>query len=93
MSAEIERRMSWRSVSPFYADSMEVICGRDIWQRLTQSEWDALPWQDKPTSVIFTGDDRMDQYQTLRRWAETHEQPVRDVRLDERQPAEWTEVP
>lgn len=63
---------------------MEYTHGKGVWPRLTEAEWDALPdWHR--TTVVFVGNERMRQYHTLKRWAETHEQPIRNVTLEKRE--------
>jgi hypothetical protein len=55
--------------------------------------WDTV-WTE--TSRVFGDEpdsDGFDQYETLKRWAESGEEPVRNVKLEWRPVAEWEEVP
>ena len=52
------------------------------------------PWM--PTERIFTDaedTDGFDQFETLKRWAESGEEPVRNVKLEWRQPSVWELMP
>lgn len=86
-------RLQWRTIPSIVAAEMEDRYGRNVWKSLTDAMWEALPWAEKPTSVVFT-DGRFDQYTTLRRWADSHDQPIRDVVLEQREVPEsdtgWT---
>ena len=81
MSENVEYRLTFESISPFQADEMEQRHGKGVWPRLAEHAWDALSWR-KPTVKITT--DPWDQYRTLKRWADTHEQPIRNVILEQR---------
>lgn len=92
--SQMERRLTFTSINPLYASDMEAKYGKGVWLACPDDMWDGLPWST-PTVVMFVDDDRMDQYNTLKRWAETHEQPIRDVKLEERplRPDDgWVEV-
>lgn len=79
-----EYRLSWESPSPLECDGYEQLNGKDVWQRFDWSElW--LTWH--PTTVTFRsneGVDRLDQYRTLKEWADTRYQPIRNVTLEQR---------
>jgi hypothetical protein len=76
----IEYRLSWDSPSPWACDAVERTLGRHAWPTY---DWDLLEGWHR-TEVMFTGDERMGQYHTLTKWAETREQPIRNVRLEKR---------
>lgn len=83
MNDEYEYRLSWQSVPSHYAAGREMADGRDVWQSLTDAEWDALPWLE---SISKIDTNPWDQYNTLLRWSEGHEQPQRNVTLERRIP-------
>jgi len=72
-------RLSWESpTDSWLIASIENRFGKAVWRRY---DWDKLgEWHR--TEVVFTGAERMDQYNTLRRWADTREQPIRNVLLE-----------
>ncbi len=80
----IEYRLSWDSPDSWRCASMEYTHGKGVWPRLTEAEWDELPGWHR-TEVIFTGDERIDQYHTLKKWAADREQPIRNVTLERRE--------
>ena len=84
-------RLSWESINPHVAAAYEAEYGQGIWQRL---DWALLNEQWHTTEVEFTGDERIGQYRTLKRWAETGEQPIRNVVLERGTASvvEWTAV-
>lgn len=84
-------RLSWESINPHTAAAYEAEYGRGIWQRL---DWTLLDDEWHDTSVEFTGDERIGQYRTLLRWAETREQPIRNVVLERgtRPEVAWQQV-
>lgn len=88
-----EYRLSWESLPSHFCADVEAKSGRGIWGALTPSEWDALPWRE-PTVKVTT--DPWQQYNTLKEWSESHDQPIRNVRLEQREVPEpdlgWTEV-
>lgn len=46
-----------------------------------------------PTERVAPGDsDILDQYETLKRWAESGEEQIRNVKLEARKPNDWVEV-
>lgn len=88
----IQRRLTFETLSPFVAADIEYRRGRTVWPSM---DFSALwPWYK--SVVEFTGDDRMDQYRTLKSWAETRQQPIRNVKLEEREIPDtddgWREV-
>lgn len=66
--------------------------GRDVWLRLSAEQWNALPWKPSSGHVTTDYDSALDHYRRLSRWADSHEQPIRNVKLEQRRPPEWTEV-
>lgn len=86
-------RVSWEMPPPtVVAFEYEDRYGPGIWRTLTDQQWDALPWH--PVVNETDDDSCLDQYRQLKEWAETHEQPIRNVKLERQvsQPA-WEEVP
>lgn len=77
-----EYRLTWESPHSHECAMYEDLNGRDVWRRFDWSDLH-LTWSE--TSVTFTGSERFGQYNTLRHWAETKEQPIRNVRLEKRQ--------
>lgn len=77
-----EYRLSWESPTDIWLISaVEDRHGKNVWPRW---DWETLgEWHR--TEIIFTGGERMDQYNTLRRWAETRKQPIRNVKLERRE--------
>lgn len=55
--------------------------------------WDEIPWNDYLTERE-TNDEgsARDQYEGLCKWAESHEQPIKDVRLFHAGDSQWLEV-
>ena len=76
-----EYRLSWEMPADHWlVAGIEQQHGKNVWPRW---DWDTLgEW--RRTEVVFRGDERLDQYNQLRRWAETREQPIRNVRLERR---------
>lgn len=89
----VQYRVSWEMPPAimFVAD-YEDRHGKDVWPTLTEEEWNELPWA--PCARVV--DDRIEavlpQFKQLSSWAESHEQPVRNVKLEKRTPAEWEEI-
>lgn len=82
----IEYRLSWQSIDSHQADRMERYHGRKVWAKLSDEEWEGLEWQT-PT-VRIDGERPSDQFNTLKGWAETREQPIRNVKLEQREAPE-----
>lgn len=72
-------RLSWESINPFVAASIEGQRGRGVWSQLGDGEWAALPWQGPQVKVTA---DPFDQWNTLLNWAGSREQPIRNVVLE-----------
>jgi hypothetical protein len=53
------------------------------WERLTDEEWDGLPWESS-YRIADGGSDIHSQRHTLELWAEYHHEPVRNVRFERR---------
>lgn len=66
--------------------------GPGVWLRLTEQQWEALPWRASEGRVTTDYGEALDQYRQLKRWADSHEQPIRNVKLSARRPPEWSEV-
>lgn len=75
-------RLEFESIDPHQAAAMEQRYGRDVWFGLSDDEWEELAWH--PVTRESSGCDSkgvFNQYATLREWANSHEQPIRNVRL------------
>lgn len=79
---DTEYRLSWESPPSHFCALMEQQYGKDCWPRVDWSDWPQIEWH--VTSVVFVGNERMGQYNTLKQWAETKEQPIRNVTLEKR---------
>jgi hypothetical protein len=78
----MEYRLSWEMpVNAWVVDAIQQIYGKDCWPTC---DWDTLgEWRE--TEVIWRSDevkDHLDQYATLKQWAEKREQPIRNVKLE-----------
>lgn len=80
MESVFEYRLSWEMPADVHLIAgIEQRYGRGIWPTY---DWDTLgEW--KRTEVVFH-DNRFDQYNQLKRWAATREQPIRNVVLERR---------
>jgi len=65
--------------------------GPGVWLRLSAEQWEALPWH-RTENVTENHEAALEQYRKLAEWAESHEQPIRNVKLEARPLPEWTEV-
>lgn len=85
MSALIRFKTSWESVSAL-ADNGRFYRGEVAAEEIPDEHWNL-------TEVEHDGnEDRLDQYRTLKRWAETGEELVRNVRLWQAREPVWSEV-
>ena len=76
----LEYRLSFETIDPHTAMYMETDRGKSVWVHLGPKEWDDLPW----SSVARITTDPWQQYNTLKKWAEVHTQPIRNVKLEKR---------
>lgn len=76
----VEYRLRFDTIDMTQAAEMEARCGRGVWLALNDKEWDGLRWH----TVEKVTTDPWDQYNRLCQWAESHEQPIRDVTLHRR---------
>jgi hypothetical protein len=97
---QYEYRLGFATILAFSAAAREQLDGPNVWLTLTETEWDALPWGDPVVQVRRPKHERevMAQYEVLCDWAKTHEQPIRDVRLERRRvldglTAQWEVMP
>jgi hypothetical protein len=53
--------------------------------------WDEIPWEENPIVKCTLDPSVIDQFNQLKLWAETKEQPIRNVTLETRQiaPRPW----
>lgn len=90
MTTKYEHRLSWEVPNTHVVNEVERRYGRDAWKTY---EWLTLVDESDWHTVVveFKGDVRMDQYETLKQWATTMEQPIRNVHLERRviNIAEW----
>jgi hypothetical protein len=95
-SDEHEYRLTWESIDSMQAAAMEERYGKYVWNQLLPEQWDALSWREPTVRVGSEGSDIHDQHRTLREWARTHDQPIRNVRLERRERPNpddgWAEV-
>lgn len=80
----VQYRLTFESIDTHHAAAMEHQYGKKVWPMLTDEQWAALPWTPPVERISGDGDIR-GQHTTLRKWAETHEQPIRNVRLERRE--------
>ena len=82
MTTVVEYRLSWEMPTDHWLiAAIEAEHGKDVWPTY---DWDSLgEW--KTTTAVFHDGARMDQYNTLKRWAATREQPIRNVVLEQRE--------
>lgn len=76
-----EYRLTWETADPQQCAAMEYSLGKDCWPRV---DFDSLKWH-KSGPVLFTSEERLDQYRNLKAWADSHEQPIRNVLLEQRE--------
>ena len=84
-------RLEFQTIAPAQAEDLELRHGRKIWQSLSETEWANLQWL--PT-VVRESDFPLDlkaQAEKLLEWAETYEQPIRNVRLLSASAPVWSE--
>lgn len=68
-------RLSWEMPPAVVIDRVEAQRGPEIWPSY---EFDTLTWHRVETIT----DNPHGQHETLTRWAENHEQPIRNVKLE-----------
>lgn len=81
-ATRVEYRLSWESPDTWQVASIEHMEGRAVWPTF---DWDKLRDWHRTEVVFLEGSDRMGQYHTLKKWAETREQPIRNVVLERRE--------
>lgn len=87
-------KVVFESISPIQAAAMQEQYGRGIWAKLTDAEWDALQWLPPITSDGKSPNTLRQQYKSLLQWAESHEQPIRNVHFYRTVASEqWEEQP
>ena len=85
-------RVVFESINPHVAAEMVARYGKGVWPTLSDEQWAALPWtqpivsEDKALPVLQS------QYENLKRDAETHEQPIRNVQFLESKASDWTPI-
>lgn len=80
---EIEYRLTWEMPDSRQVEIIEHRYGKNIWGKLAPDGWDKLAWrQTNRVDDRFT--DIADQAAQLQLWANTHEQPIRNVILERR---------
>jgi hypothetical protein len=80
-ASRFEYRLTWESIDPFWAGAFQ---GRyeHLWD---EGDWDTLPWTAPVSRVAGEDGGIHDQHRALKQWAESHEQPIRNVRLERRE--------
>ncbi len=86
-----EWRLSWEMADPHWCANTVAEHGKGVYKTIPDDAWDNLPWCPPIVKVVQTWPEIKNQYETLRRWAETHEQPVRNVKLESRTAGDWEE--
>jgi hypothetical protein len=81
-------RLEWESINPHQADEYERLRGKGVWPTLTEDVWGRLSWHPVARESD-TRDGVQDQFATLARWADSHEQPIRNVRLSRSVATSW----
>lgn len=90
-----EFRLGWEMPPPpVIAYDWEAVHGRDVWPTLTNEQWEALPWK---ASECVSDDYEWvrDQYLQLKAWADSHQQPIRNVTMQTRPkftPERWVDL-
>lgn len=78
-----QRRLTFEILDPHIVNLYEFTYGKSYWPKFDWSEFKENQWHK--TVVVFNENERMDQYETLKNWAETRTQPIRNVTLEERE--------
>lgn len=73
-------RLVWESIDPHQAAGLEQRHGKGVWKQLDERTWDALSWHETSREADTPGEITA-QHDTLLAWAESHEQPIRNVQL------------
>ncbi len=73
-------RLEWESVDPWFASEQEALFGKYVWASTPSEAWTTFPWH--PVSRESESRSSIEaQYRRLKAWAESHQQPIRNVRL------------
>ena len=84
-------RLTFDTIDPHQAEQLEYQYGPKIWPTLTDQQWAMLRWHpvsktaDTPGAIT-------EQYRNLVMWERTHEQPIRNVRLERSVTNAWESV-
>lgn len=73
-------RVEFESIDPHEAAEYEALRGPGVWRSLTDEQWERLSWHPVSREADTLAGVK-DQAATLTEWADTHEQPIRNVRL------------
>lgn len=84
-------RLTFESIDPHQAAGMEAQYGKGVWPTLSDASWAALSWHEVSREADAPGDITA-QYESLLAWAETREQPIRNVRLLRSAATAWEPV-
>lgn len=86
-----EYRLTWEMPDARAVVEYEAQHGGDVWTRLPWTD----DWFDSWHAVSRVTTDPWDQHKTLKAWAESREQPIRNVELERRdiRPDDWQPVP
>ena len=83
-------KVTFETVSPHVAASMEARRGRQVWQMMSNEQWDTLEWY--PVTSENKGEHVLrDQYHRLLLHSQSHEQPIRNVKMFQREASNWME--
>lgn len=83
-------RLTFESIDPFQAYEMVRRHGKAIWPQLNQEDWDALQWLPPISKESEMPAELQAQYETLSAWAASHEQPIRNVRIERQTAGAWS---
>lgn len=87
MNDNYEYRLSWEMPkNHWWVAAQEDRFGRAVWvAEWEANQWDSPEWQSVEWSPVTRIDTNpWDQYNGLSKWADTHEQPIRNVKLERR---------
>lgn len=84
-------RLVFESIDPHEAAEYEALRGKAVWPALTAEQWERLSWHEVSKEDDVPGA-ITSQYERLRLWAETHEQPIRSVQLFKSEARSWQAV-
>jgi len=74
-------RLTFETLDMIFVSDMEARKGEKCWLTIGKYQWETLPWHPiVKEATENTG--ILDQHAQLKQWAQTHEQPIRNVKLE-----------